>query len=81
MNTTSPAPSPKQQLAEFLLRNNGGLEKFVADRRSGGRSWRLISRDLFLATEHQADVSSETLRSWFPEFADDPPAATGDTAA
>lgn len=55
--------SVTQRLADTLL--EGQLEQFVRSRRAQGRSWRLISRDLYEAT--QVDVSYETLRTWFPE--------------
>lgn len=47
----------------------GGLDEFVRVRREQGRSWRLVERDLYQATKGRADVSFETLRSWFPELA------------
>lgn len=55
--------SVTQRLADTLL--DGQLEEFVRSRRAKGRSWRLISRDLYEATG--VDVSYETLRVWFPE--------------
>lgn len=55
-------------LADVLLGDEQGpLERFVTDRRGEGRSWRLIARDLFDATEGKVDVTFETLRSWFPD--------------
>lgn len=78
MTTTS--PTPLRQLADFLLREKGGLEDFVQRRRADGRSWRVIARDLYLATEGQADVSNETLRGWFPELDETAPAASDSDA-
>ena len=56
-------PSLAQRLADTLL--EGGLDDFVQSRRSTGRSWRLIARDLYEIT--QLDVTYETLRSWYPD--------------
>jgi hypothetical protein len=57
-----PEPSPLFRLADKLL--DGELHEFIADRRAAGVSWRLISRALYEATEHQVDVTHETLRTW-----------------
>lgn len=57
-------------LADHLLGDDGPLERFVAERRAAGRSWRLIARDLVEATDSAVDVTFETLRSWFPESAE-----------
>lgn len=66
---------PMQRLADVLV--DGGLEKFVRDRRAKRRSWRLIERDLYLATNGQADVSFESLRKWYGEPEPEPqPQAT-----
>jgi hypothetical protein len=54
-----------QRLADVLLGGDGSLERFVRERRSQGRSWRLICRDLYEAVN--VDVTHETLRSWFPD--------------
>lgn len=45
----------------------GKLEEFVTTRRAEGRAWRHIATDLFEATDRKVDVTSETLRQWFPE--------------
>lgn len=55
--------SPSARLADHLL--DEGLDEFVTNRRTSGRSWRLIARDLLEATG--VDVTYETLRSWYPE--------------
>lgn len=55
----------RQRLATILLGDDGPLERFVRERRAAGRSWRLIARDLYDATE--VDVTFETLRAWFPD--------------
>lgn len=51
------------KLADHLL--PGGLTKYVADRRSAGRSWRRIALDIRDDTGQQIDVTHEALRSWF----------------
>lgn len=60
-------PSPTYQLADYLLRRRGGLDAWVRTRRDTGRSWRLISRELYVATQGRIDVTHETLRLWFLE--------------
>ncbi len=60
-------PTPTERLADLLLGDQGPLERFVRTRRSEGRAWRLIARDLFEVTEREVDVTHETLRSWFPD--------------
>ena len=67
--------SPTYQLADLLLRESGGIAKFVASRRIDGVAWRRIARDLYLATDKRIDVAHETLRNWFPVD----PRANGDT--
>lgn len=57
--------TPTRRLADLLL--PGGLDAFVLTRRAEGRPWRLISRDLWEATDGDLDVTYETLRSWFPD--------------
>lgn len=59
--------TPLRQLADLLV--DGGLDEFIRSRRPR-RSWRLIARDLYEATDHRVDVTYVTLRSWYP--ADDP---------
>lgn len=53
----------KQRLADALLA--GGLDEYVQTRRSEGRSWRLIARDIWTDTDGQVDVTEVTLRGWF----------------
>lgn len=62
------APTPTARLAEILLREP--LAEFVRSRRAEGLAWRLVSRDLYEATDHQIDVTYETLRTWFPDLAE-----------
>ena len=56
-------PSATQQLVELKL--GGGLEDFIRSRRTSGRSWRLVARDVYEATG--IDVTYETLRAWYPD--------------
>lgn len=55
--------TPTHRLADLLLPTT--LAEFVDTRRAGGRSWRLISRDVLEETDGQVDVTAETLRGWF----------------
>lgn len=55
--------TPTHKLANALL--GRPLESWVRARRSEGMSWRLISFELWAATDKQVMVSFETLRSWF----------------
>lgn len=64
-------PTPTRRLADLML--GGALDDFVLTRRASGRSWRLISRDLWEATGGELDVTYETLRGW---YLDEPEAAT-----
>jgi len=56
-----------RRYADLLL--DGGLDAFVNSRRAEGRAWRLISRDIWEATDGELDISYETLRAWFLEVA------------
>lgn len=59
--------TPTQKLANYLLTDQGGLERFVRDRRAEGKTWRVITRDLWEATGRQIDVTVECLRGWYPD--------------
>ena len=69
-----PVPNPtatdRERLLDVLLADEGPTERFVRSRRSNGRAWRLIARDLYDHTGE--DVTYETLRSWFPDAAETP---------
>jgi len=65
-----PDLSPKYLLADTLL--EGKFRDFVEARRGEGRAWRHIAADLYAATDQKVDVTSETLRQWFPEDRDEP---------
>lgn len=55
------------KLASILLGQD--VREWIAGRRNDGRSWRLISRDLYEATNRQVDVTHEAIRSWAVEDA------------
>lgn len=59
MDTTD---TPTQALARTMVDD---LDEFVISRRRDGRSWRLIARDLYDATDGRIDVTLETVRSWY----------------
>ena len=67
--------SDRRRLAELLLVNKGreGLEDFVRQRRSDGKSWAEISFELRELID--VNVSYEALRRWFPDEEDDGGAA------
>jgi hypothetical protein len=54
------------RMADKML--NGRLREFVLQARLDGKGWRDIAADL---RRRGADVSHETLRSWFPDDAVD----------
>ncbi len=56
-------PTPTQRLADVLLGRS--VADYVAERRDAGRSWRLVARDLYKATNGAVDVTHETLRGWY----------------
>ena len=56
-----------QLATDHLL--DGHLDEFVRSRRAQRRSWRLIARDLYEATDGKIDVTAETVRSWYREAA------------
>lgn len=59
--------TPTQRLASILL--GRPLDGWIAERRAAERSWRLIARDLYEATNGQIDVTHETVRAWFVQDA------------
>lgn len=61
----TPSTSTKL-LADLLLEQGQGrdLAAFVRERRPE-KSWRIIARELYEATDRKVDVTSQTLRSWF----------------
>jgi hypothetical protein len=66
-NPTPASITATQRLADVLL--DGDLDGYVASRRAAGRSWRLIARDLL--ADVRIDVTEKTLRSWYPNLAED----------
>lgn len=61
------AQTPTQRLAGMLL--GMPIHEWIEQRRSAGRSWRLVARDLYEATNGQIDVTHETVRVWFEDVA------------
>lgn len=55
--------TPTARLADYLL--PGGLEAFVNTRRAAGMSWRKISLEIYVVTDHEVDVTHEALYRWF----------------
>lgn len=54
--------TPTQKLASMLL--GRPVDEWIRSRRTAGRSWRLVSRDLYEATNGQIDVTHEAIRRW-----------------
>lgn len=54
--------TPTQKLAGMLL--GQPVNAWIQAKRDAGRSWRLVSRDLYEQTNGQIDVTHETLRVW-----------------
>lgn len=56
--------TPTQRLADVIL--GRPVDEWIAERRNlpNPRSWRLLARDLYDATDGSIDVSHETLRLW-----------------
>lgn len=54
--------TPTYRLAKVLL----GMEPrtFIQERRDRGESFRTIARSIWLATDHEIDVSDMTVRTW-----------------
>jgi hypothetical protein len=58
-----------QRLADNLLGRS--LDDYVGEARAAGKSWRQI--EIQLHDEIQLDVYGQTLRSWYPQWANVPP--------
>jgi len=54
--------TPTQQLAGMLL--GEPVHDWILRRRDQRISWRVIARDLYEVTNHQIDVTHETVRLW-----------------
>lgn len=57
--------TPTKRLADLLLEEP--VENWIRARRQGGRSWRLVARDLYEATNGQVDVTPNAVRTWAAE--------------
>ena len=53
------------RLASILLGQD--VRQWLRNERAAGRSWRVISRNLYESTNRQVDVTYEALRSWADE--------------
>ena len=62
--------TPNQKLAGMIL--GKPVKDFIRERRALGRSWRLVARDLYEATNGQIDITHQAAQNW---------AADKDTAA
>jgi hypothetical protein len=62
MPTPTTASTAHQVLATELL--GVPVLEWIDERRSQGRSWRLVARDLLAATDGKVDVTPETVRLW-----------------
>ncbi len=58
-----------RKVADALFTDRVGmpLSDWIADRRQEGKSWRLIVRDLYEATDGIIDVAPQTLINWTEE--------------
>lgn len=54
--------TPTQQLAGMIL--GEPVHDWILKRRSEGKSWRIVARDLYEVTNHRIDVTYETVRLW-----------------
>lgn len=66
-DSTPITETPTQRLASILLDRD--VRDFIAEKRSEGRAWRYVARDLYEATGGQVDVTYETVRTWAGEAA------------
>jgi hypothetical protein len=67
MAAGQPIKTPQHRLGDYMLGGPGSLETFVRARRAEGRSWRVVARDVYEATNRELDLTYETLRTWFPD--------------
>ena len=57
--------TPTQRLASVLL--GQPVQQWLRQQRTTGRSWRLITRDLYETTNGQIDITHEAARKWANE--------------
>lgn len=61
--------SPVFTLTKHLLGQDP--REWIASKREQGRSWRLVARDLWNATDHEVDVTTQTLQNWMRQNGDE----------
>lgn len=54
--------TPSQKLAGMLL--GRPVKDYIRERRDLGRSWRLVARDLYDATNGQIDITYQAAKNW-----------------
>jgi len=54
--------TPNQKLAGMLL--GKPVKDYIQERRDAGRSWRLVARDLYEATNGQIDITYQAAKNW-----------------
>ena len=57
-----PKIRPLARLADVLLPD--GLGAFVTSLRADGKSWDSIAKALYVATNHEIDVTGVTVQAW-----------------
>ena len=61
-----PKTKPLARLADNLL--GGTLAEFIDSRRDAGKSWDTIAKELWVATDHEIDVTGVTVTAWASSF-------------
>lgn len=59
------AASPVYTLTKHLLGEEP--RAWIERKRTQGRSWRMLARDLWNETDHEVDVTTQTLINWMRE--------------
>lgn len=57
---------PLARCADLLLPE--GLEKFLRDAKTEGKTLRVIARELWVATDGEIDTNAETIRLWIRDL-------------
>lgn len=57
--------TPNQKLAGMIL--GKPVKQYIRERRAAGRSWRLVARDLYDATNGQIDITYQAAKNWADE--------------